>query len=90
MGTGYGYHWFGRTTIFWQDVVRGKMKLAGGDDRVALALEGMDVEDEGLMTRNSMYGIFGVLGDAAVPALETVIKAHENDEPGRYVSTSTI
>lgn len=86
MGKGHGFHWFGKTTIFWQDEVRRKMKLTGGDDRVALALEGMEIEEEGSMTRNSMPGIFRYLGDAAIPALQKVIKAHEKDEPYRYVS----
>ena len=86
MGNGHGFHWFGRTTIFWQDEVRRKMKLAGGDDRVALALVGMEIEEEGSMTRNSMHGIFADLGDGSIPALQKAIKAHENDEPYRYVS----
>lgn len=86
MGKGHGYHWFGRTTLFWQDRIRRKMKLSGGDNRVGLALEGMEVEDEGMMTRNSMSGIFRDLGDAAVPALQKAIKTHEKDDPYRYVS----
>lgn len=67
MGKGHGFHWFGKTTIFWQDEMRRKMKLTGGDDRVALALEGIEIQEEDAMTRNSMPGIFADLGDVAIP-----------------------
>jgi len=54
MGTGFGFHWFGRMHLWEQDDLRERLRLVGGDDRHALAVAAGSVKDEGGMTANSM------------------------------------
>jgi hypothetical protein len=54
MGTGLGFHWFGRMHLWEQDDLRERLALVGGDDRRDLAVAGASVKDEGRMTANSM------------------------------------
>jgi len=54
MGTGFGFHWFGRMHLWEQDDLRERLGLIGGDDRLALAVAGGSVKDNGGMTANSM------------------------------------
>jgi hypothetical protein len=70
MGTGHGYRWFGKTNIFWQEMLREKMNLSGGDDPVQLLDEGLHVNDVGGMTRNSIPQLLSKYGDKALPVLQ--------------------
>jgi len=54
MGTGFGFRWFGRMNLWEQDDMRERLGLVGGDNRRALAEQGLTVQDKGNMTRNSM------------------------------------
>jgi hypothetical protein len=54
MGTGFGFHWFGRMHLWEQDDLRERLGLVGGDDRHALAVAAGSVKDDGRMTANSM------------------------------------
>lgn len=54
MGTGLGYHWFGRMNLWEQDDIRERLHLNGGDNRQELANHGLSVKDRGRMTANSM------------------------------------
>ena len=57
MGTGLGYHWFGRMHLWEQDCLRERLGLTGGDDRLELARQGLAVKDQGGMTANSMRAL---------------------------------
>ena len=74
LGHGYGYEWFTRGTLFGQDMVREKLKLEGGDDRIQLAIDGLRVEDPGTMTANTCVYIPATFGDKAIPYVERAIK----------------
>ncbi len=73
LGTGMGRRWFAHTTLFWQDRLRTKLKLSGGDDRLKLLVDGLLVDDEGHCTSNSLQMIVSNAGDAAVPYIEATL-----------------
>jgi hypothetical protein len=73
MGNGHGYRWFGRIDIYWQEMLREKMNLSGGDDHLQLLDEGMNVEDKGGNTQNSMPQLFSKYGDKALPYLQAAL-----------------
>jgi hypothetical protein len=77
LGSGYGYRWFGKLSIFWQEMLREKMNLTGGDDRLQLLDEGLRVKDEGGMTQNSMPQLFSKYGDKALPYLKAALNDKE-------------
>lgn len=74
LGHGYGYEWFTRGTLFGQDLVREKLRLEGGDDRIQLAVDGLRVQDQGTMTANTCIYIPASFGDKAIPYVERAIE----------------
>ncbi len=79
LGEGHGFLWFSYVSIPMQHFVREQLTLAGGDDRLQLALRGLAVEDEGMNTRNSVLQLFVQFGDAGYAALDEVVRA--SDDP---------
>ncbi|NQU19976.1 MAG: hypothetical protein HQ567_01740 [Candidatus Nealsonbacteria bacterium] len=85
LGTGRGLRWFGRMPLYWQEFLRDKLKLQGGDDRLALLTEGLFVEDKGGMTANSMMGLLGKHGDRAFPYIEAALAGHADKAPWKAI-----
>jgi hypothetical protein len=85
LGKGMGFRWFARTTLYWQEWLREKLKLQGGDDRIALLTEGLFVEDKGSNTANSVMGLLKQHGEKAVPYIEAAIKKHADKDPWKAV-----
>ncbi|MCA9138878.1 MAG: hypothetical protein KDB00_19035 [Planctomycetales bacterium] len=78
MGEGQGFVWYTRGTLFGQEFVREKLKLTGGEDRIGLLIDGIQVEDTNTMTANSCQSAVAHFGDAAVVAIENAV-ANSND-----------
>lgn len=74
LGQGFGYVWFTRGTLFGQEFVRDTLKLEGGDDRIQLAMDGLQVQDEGTNTANSCVYVPAKFGDRALPYVERAIE----------------
>ena len=81
MGRKMGRRWFARAPVYWQDHLREKLDLSGGDDRVALLVEGLAVEDKGRMTVNSCVGLLTKVGDRALPQLQAAVGRYEGAYP---------
>lgn len=86
VGEGFGFVWFTHGTLFGQEFVREKLKLQGGDDRIALMIEGMRVTDAQTMTANSCQRAITRFGDTALPGIRRAIKNSED----RYASQNII
>ena len=78
MGAGHGFVWYSMGTLFGQETVREKLKLNGGDDRIALLIEGMQIDDRGGMTVNSCQSAISRFGNAALPAIEQAIRGSDD------------
>jgi hypothetical protein len=90
LGEGSGYAWFTRGTLFGQDMVRESLKLDGGDDRIQLAVDGLQIEDPGSMTANSCLHIAARFGDQIIPHLEQVLHNPQLDvDPWRVIGCLT-
>jgi len=77
MGQGWGYTWFARTTIPWQEQIRERLGLTGGDDRLSLLAEGLAVKDGPCCATAFACAIFlPKAGDAAVPYILHAISTH--------------
>jgi beta-lactamase regulating signal transducer with metallopeptidase domain len=88
LGEGWGYVWFTHGTLFGQEFARETLHLVGGDDRIQLWIDGLQVEDFGTNTANScLYG-GGKFGDRALPYIEkTIEKAQKHDDLWRVVGS---
>lgn len=73
MGEGLGFVWFTRGTLFGQESLRDRLRLQGGDERIALLIDGMQVEDKGAMTANSCQHAISRFGDTAIPLISNAI-----------------
>lgn len=73
MGQRLGFVWFTHGTLFGQESVREKLKLRSGDDRIALMIDGMQVDDLHTMTANSCQRAIARFGDSALPAIGDAI-----------------
>ncbi|MEN8127540.1 MAG: hypothetical protein ABFR90_07010 [Planctomycetota bacterium] len=80
MGTGDGFHWFINASLYWQEYIREKMALTGGDDRIQILIEGLSIDDRGSNTRNSVVGLLANHGDAVIPHLQEIIKENDSDK----------
>ena len=78
LGEGLGFVWFTHGTLYGQEFVREKLKLQGGDDRLTLMIDGIQVVDTSAMTANSCMHALARFGDAALPVIEKAI-ANSND-----------
>jgi len=75
MGQGMGFHWFARGPLYWQDVVRTKLGLVGGEDRVAVLIKGLAAKDSS--TASTCRHLLAEIGEKAVPQLQAALKEHE-------------
>jgi hypothetical protein len=82
MGTGDGFHWFTKTTLFWQEIIRDKMKLIGGENRIKLLIDGLWIKDPDGCTGNSAVPLLADHGDAAIPYMKEII---EKDDSGNIL-----
>lgn len=91
LGEGHGYVWFTHGTIPFQDVVRSRLRLTGGDDPLQLAADGLLVNDEGTFTANSVPYILARFGDKALPYIETAIrKARPDDRDALWKAVTSL
>lgn len=91
LGEGFGYSWFTHGTIVWQDALREKLRLTGGDGRIQLAADGLGMEDEdesGMTARSCIY-ILAKFGDDALPFIERAIEANKK-KPSYAVRALTL
>ena len=71
MGTGHGYHWFGRMSIPSQERLRHALKLSGGDDRLDLLTDFIKhVRDD--TERTDAIHLLSNMGESALPILESI------------------
>jgi beta-lactamase regulating signal transducer with metallopeptidase domain len=89
LGEGLGYAWFTRGTLFGQGVLRQSLALQGGDDPIQLAVDGLQVEDEGTNTANSCVHIAASFGDDVIPYLERALQ-RPISKPGRWKTISCL
>ncbi len=88
LGQGFGYVWFTHGTLFGQEFLRDRLKLEGGDDRLQLAMDGLQVQDVGTNTGNSCLYIPAKFGDRALPYIEkTIEQVREGDDLWRVVGS---
>lgn len=80
LGEGHGYVWFTHGTIPFQDVVRHKLKLTGGDNPIQLAANGLLVKDDGDFTANSVPYTLARYGDDALPYIEAAIRETSTED----------
>ncbi len=80
MGEGHGYSWFTHGTIPGQELLREKLNLEGGDDRIQLAMDGLALEDKNSMTRHSCRHIPAKFGDRSLPYVRKAIEQAEGVE----------
>jgi hypothetical protein len=85
MGKGLGFDWFVNTTLFYQEYLREKLGLEGGDDRLQLLVNGLFVQDNGSGTRNSVEQLVAKGGDKALPYIQKAVEQHINNNPGLAV-----
>ena len=85
MGEGLGFEWFVNTTLFYQEYLRDKLGLEGGDDRLQLLVDGLFVQDKGSSTRNSVEQLVAKGGDKSLPYIQKAVEQHINDNPGEAV-----
>ncbi len=79
LGEGHGFVWFSYASIPMQDVLRVRLMLTGGDDRLQLLLRGLTVDDDGISTRLSVVPMFVQFGPAGFTALDKAIRT--SDDP---------
>ncbi len=89
VGSGYGFQWFVNGTLYHQDVLRSKLELQGGDDQLAVLVDGLFVEDKGSWTRNSLAHLVAQHGNAAIEYIEKAVKDHMGDDPSPAVRPLT-
>ena len=80
LGEGHGYVWFTHGTIPFQDVVRHKLKLTGGDNPIQLAASGLLVKDDGHFTANSVPYTLARYGDEALPCIKSAIQETSTED----------
>ncbi|MEZ6116504.1 MAG: hypothetical protein R3C28_08015 [Pirellulaceae bacterium] len=74
-----GYAWFSLAAIHDQEMLRAKLKMEGGDDRIALLVDGLQLDDAGSGTSNSCQALLGSFGDQALPYIQEAIRQNAND-----------
>ena len=79
MGEGRGVRWFGRMVIQHQEVIREKLGLTGGDNRLKLLADGLKVKEDGRYTADSVRPFLWAKGDKALPYIEKVIRENHDD-----------
>jgi len=85
MGRGLGFTWFCNAQIFWQDCLRTKVGLAGGEDRLEVIAEGLGIEDKGNCTANTSIGLVGRIGAPALPYVKRAIERNMATDPSHAV-----
>lgn len=78
LGTWNGRHWFADIGLYDQANLRKKLGFQGGDDRLALLIKGLGIQDPvsvtwASTTRNACEGLLGQEGAEAIPYLERAI-----------------
>jgi hypothetical protein len=86
MGMGYGFHWYANTGVVFQDHIREKLKLSGGDDRLQILVDALVVVDKSNITANSADVIFQQVGEKALPYIRKAIEDHMSDNPWRQIA----
>ena len=79
LGTGSGFAWYMHAPIFTWMYVQKEIGLKGGDDPLAGALRGLEIDDPGGYTRNGCVLILGSAGPAALPYIEKAIASGYED-----------
>ncbi|MCA9198582.1 MAG: hypothetical protein KDA87_13635 [Planctomycetales bacterium] len=74
-----GYAWFSLAAIHDQERLRAKLKMEGGDDRIALLVDGLQIDDAGSGTSNSCKALLGSFGDQTLPYIEEAVRQNAND-----------
>jgi len=85
LGSGHGYRWFTRTTLFWQEDLRTKLGLIGGDDRLQLLIDGLLTKDRGDCTANSLVTAAAKVGDPLIPHIEAALQKITEEDHWRLV-----
>lgn len=87
MGTWRGHRWFADAAIFQQERLRKMLGFEGGDDRIALLIKGLGIDDRGNITNNSSQSRLAVFGEEAVPYLEQAIDGSQEQVSWSALST---
>jgi len=83
-GRGMGLDWYANATIYDQELLRDHLKLAGGDDRLALLTESLLVDDKGTSTGTSCVHLLARAGDRAIPYIKKAVAKQENGVKAVY------
>ncbi len=86
MGIEHGFHWFANTGIVFQDHIREKLRLSGGDDRLQILVDALTIVDKGNVTANSADVILQQVGEKALPYIKKAIEEHMSDNPWRQIA----
>jgi hypothetical protein len=86
IGRGLGFTWFASCPVIWQEVLRDKLGLKGGEDRLKILVDALEINDSGEWTANSVPQLIGRSGDEAVPYLQAAIRKHQGDNAWRQVT----
>lgn len=80
IGEGHGYVWFTRGTIYYQDSVRTKFGLRGGDDRLQILTDGTTVVEPSAHTAGSCKYLLAQAGDAALPYIDAAVQRLQHSQ----------
>lgn len=86
LGIWNGRHWYADTGLYHQGYIRTKLGFEGGDDRLALLIKGLGIEDRGINTRNSCEGLLSNEGAEAIPYLEQALRERPQEVQVRCLS----
>lgn len=82
MGTRDGFHWFINTTAEYQEEIRERLKLTGGDDRIEILLEALTLNLSGYYN-DPLETLLSEYGDEAIPYIKRYIDRYTQKDPDK-------
>lgn len=86
IGRAYGYHWFVNCPVIFQQMIREKVKLSGGEDRLQILVDALSIEDKGSFTSNSADAALLHEGRKVLPYIKKSIEKNLADNPWKQIS----
>ena len=84
LGRGMGLDWYARATLSDQEMLRERLALEGGDDRLALLTDAIFVQDKGSFTHNLCAYLLSRAGDRAIPYVKAAVEKRKDGDKAIY------